>query len=238
MNRKTSVSVVLILGLFVASQASAEYVSDRLYLGLYAVADSTGSPIKTLNSGTQLEVLQKQGDFMQVRLKDGTQGWVRTEFISKDVPAKQQLLEVTAERDKLRNQSRRMGNEQAALKRLERQLKQANQSIKELKQKIVDQQNTQSEPIAPAQPEEKQKEELENLQGQLHNAEATINELQEQVETLESQPGTNRDSSKSILAKIGWMLFSMLLCLTAGILIGIRWLSARVRQRFNGLKIW
>jgi hypothetical protein len=41
-----------------------------------------------------------------------------------------------------------------------------------------------------------------------------------------------------VLAQIGWMLFSMLLCLVAGIMIGIRWLSGRIRHRFNGLKIW
>jgi hypothetical protein len=45
-------------------------------------------------------------------------------------------------------------------------------------------------------------------------------------------------AQSSILIRVVWVLVAMSASLGMGIYIGIRWLSGRVRRRFNGIKVW
>ena len=236
MNIKIKFILFLIATIFLSAELNAEYVGDRLYLGLYEQADTTNSPIKTLTSGTSVEVLQNEGDFKKIRLQDGTEGWVRAEFISDKIPATRQLIEVTADRDKLRNQLRRMGLEQDAIKQLDILLAKANQTISEQNKKLENKAGVESEQ-AGLQSQEKQAE-ISEWQARLDVANSSITKLRQEIITISSASDVANISNKEGLTKIVWILFTMLICLLAGVLIGIYWLSGKVKQRFNGLKVW
>ena len=62
--------------------AATAYVSDELVLGVYAEENNQGQRLATLHSGTSLETLAQNGDFTQVRLSDGTTGWVKSAFLT------------------------------------------------------------------------------------------------------------------------------------------------------------
>src|SRR5271154_4780979 len=72
--------LVLLSGLPAQLRAATAYVSDELVLGVYAEQNGQGNRLTTLHSGTSVETLAQSGEFTQVRLSDGTLGWVKSAF--------------------------------------------------------------------------------------------------------------------------------------------------------------
>jgi SH3 domain protein len=80
---------LLISMLLVTAAASAEpmYVSDELVLSVYADKDSQSNRIATVKAGSKLEQLTRDGDYAQVQLADGREGWVRASYLTSREPA-------------------------------------------------------------------------------------------------------------------------------------------------------
>lgn len=83
--------------------ASAEtaYVTDTLQLGLHQAADTSDRPFRSLDSGQEMEVLSRTRYYAEVRLPDGTQGFVKAGFLVSNKPAKLIVAETQAEVDRL-----------------------------------------------------------------------------------------------------------------------------------------
>ena len=82
--------------------AATAYVSDELVLGVYAEQNSQGQRLATLHSGTSVEILAQNGDFTQVRLSDGTTGWVKSSFLTANEPAVVRIKQLQEELDRSR----------------------------------------------------------------------------------------------------------------------------------------
>jgi hypothetical protein len=138
----------LLLALLAArGVAATAYVSDELVLGVYAEENNQGQRLATLHSGTSLETLAQSGDFTQVRLSDGTTGWVKTAFLTSMEPAVVRVKHLEEELDRIRATTPALA-EAAARSEVER-----------LKQELAAQQNELAEarsgatsPAVPAQP--------------------------------------------------------------------------------------
>jgi uncharacterized protein YgiM (DUF1202 family) len=89
---------------FAVSRASAEtaYVSDQLVLNVYTEQNQQGQRLATLHSGARVETLAASGDFTQVRLADGTTGWVKSSYLTTDEPAAVRLKQLQEELDRSR----------------------------------------------------------------------------------------------------------------------------------------
>ena len=95
--------VALLLALLaIKSMAATAYVSDELVLGVYAEENSQGQRLATLHSGTQVETLAQNGEFSQVRLSDGTTGWVKSAFLTANEPAVVRVKRLEEELDRSR----------------------------------------------------------------------------------------------------------------------------------------
>jgi Bacterial SH3 domain len=93
----------LLLALLAArGVAATAYVSDELVLGVYAEENNQGQRLATLHSGTSVETLAQSGDFTQVRLSDGTTGWVKTAFLTPTEPAVVRVKHLEEELDRIR----------------------------------------------------------------------------------------------------------------------------------------
>ena len=77
------------------------YVTDNLRLGLYEAEDTSGRPMRMLESGQAMEILTRDRNYANVRLPDGSEGWVKTAYLVDIKPAKLIVAEITAERDAL-----------------------------------------------------------------------------------------------------------------------------------------
>ncbi|MDH5454612.1 MAG: TIGR04211 family SH3 domain-containing protein [Gammaproteobacteria bacterium] len=91
----------ILLLLPIVAVADTAYVTDNLKLGLYEAEDTSGRAFRTLDSGQAMEVLIRGGSYANVRLPDGTEGWVKSAYLVDDKPAKLIVAETQAERDAL-----------------------------------------------------------------------------------------------------------------------------------------
>jgi len=81
------VGLVAVSAIAAQAMAATAYVSDQLILGVYADQNSTGARLATLHSGAVVESLSVSGEFTQVRLPDGVTGWVKTSYLTTQLPA-------------------------------------------------------------------------------------------------------------------------------------------------------
>src|ERR1700722_7752802 len=80
--------------------AATAYVSDELVLGVYADENSQGQRLATLHSGASLETISVSGEFTQVRLPDGTTGWVKSTYLTTKEPAVVRVKQLEEELDR------------------------------------------------------------------------------------------------------------------------------------------
>ncbi len=99
------VTVVLVLASCFAprgARAVAAYVSDELVLNVYSELNQQGERLATLHSGAAVETLRTSGDFTQVRLADGTTGWVKSSYLTAQEPATVRVKQLEEELDRTR----------------------------------------------------------------------------------------------------------------------------------------
>lgn len=96
-------AAALALALLAANaRAATAYVSDELVLGVYAELNNQGQRLTTLHSGAAVDTLSTSGEFTQVRLADGTTGWVKSTYLTTLEPASVRLKQLQEELDRSR----------------------------------------------------------------------------------------------------------------------------------------
>jgi len=66
--------------------ADTQYVSDNLIIMMRSGAGGDYKIIKTLKTGTPLEILEESGDYFKVKTSDNTEGWVLKRYITANTP--------------------------------------------------------------------------------------------------------------------------------------------------------
>ena len=136
--------VLLVMTWIVLSKiVSAEtlYVTDRILLGVHQEAQEDSVLVKSIVSGTAVEVVGNQGAFSKVKLKDGTEGWVSTGFLKQEKPAVAEVDELYKKYEQS-SKSLKLVNEELSKKERELQVRRdelsnAKTSIKELKKRMA-----------------------------------------------------------------------------------------------------
>jgi hypothetical protein len=121
----------LLPALTLAAAAGPAYVSDELVLGVYAEQNNQGQRLATLHSGTSVESLGESGEFTQVRLSDGTTGWVKSAYLTTKVPAIVRVKQLEEELDRSRATTPALA-EAAARKEVERLTRELGQARADL----------------------------------------------------------------------------------------------------------
>jgi len=93
------IGVLALMPLLASAQTA--YVTDTLQLGLHQASDTSDRPFRNLDSGQELEILSRTTYYANVRLPDGTLGWVKAGYLVNDKPAKLIVAETRAEADRL-----------------------------------------------------------------------------------------------------------------------------------------
>ena len=130
---------LLCIGLIFSQSVSAEtlYVTDRILLGIHQLADEQSPILKSIPSGRVVTVISKQGEFINVRTEDGTQGWVVANFLVKTKPATKQYDNLFAQYQKsvetLKVVNERLTKKERELQIKHDQLSNASTTIRELK---------------------------------------------------------------------------------------------------------
>jgi SH3 domain protein len=108
--------------------AQTMYVTDRLLLSFRSAPDPDQPAMKLLSSDTQVEVLATEGEWAEVKLEDGSTGWVMKRYLVSELPKSIVMEEL----------KRELENKNVILARLE-------EEIASLKEAVSDQNIRQAE---------------------------------------------------------------------------------------------
>lgn len=117
--KKITISFCIVLGLIAGTaQAAKRYVNDQIIITVRAGAGKEHKVLKTITSGTPMEILEEQPDtgYALARLNDGLEGWVRTQYLTDKPVAKDKLAWLQGKYDKLKEKASQQKKELDTLK--------------------------------------------------------------------------------------------------------------------------
>lgn len=98
--------------------AKTQYVSDQLVITVRSGQGNTYQIIKTLSSGERMTVLEEtETGYTHVRTEDGTEGWVRTQYLSDQPTARDQLTAAQAKLEKLEEKNTSLSSRLASMQK-------------------------------------------------------------------------------------------------------------------------
>ncbi|GAB4293149.1 MAG: hypothetical protein Kow0096_08560 [Thiohalomonadaceae bacterium] len=92
--------MLCLLESFHPAAAETLYVTDRVAAEMYPAPRAAGKPMQLLPTGTMLQVLVQQKDFVRVRTPDGSEGWIQRQQLQEDVPAQVLLLSLAQQHER------------------------------------------------------------------------------------------------------------------------------------------
>lgn len=103
----TGLLVVVCLSLPVTSSHAADdigYVNDTLRVGIRPQPNNKSKPLGLVVTGDKLEILARDGNYVQIRTDSGLEGWVKKNYITKNQPASARLKQMQERFDTLSKQ--------------------------------------------------------------------------------------------------------------------------------------
>ena len=206
LNTFTFVLILLCTGNLLAAEFS--YVTDELLLGLYARDNASGERIKSIESGTQLEVIERKRNYARVRTREGDEGWVKAGFLVKEKPAKTLVAELT--------------RENAAL----------TQTLRDTRGKLAKPEAIAAEKIASLTKQlNVSNGELTRAKNKIQDLSTRLAETQAELELYKPKPAEYR------IDRRWWYIGGAVSLLLVGIIMGMRIVNNRMRRRFYGLRL-
>ncbi len=93
---------------FAGAHAEALYVIDQVIVSVSSAADETGERIASIHSGDSVQVLERHDAYAHVRLASGTEGWVKSSYLSPELPLQQKLTAQVQELAQLKEEVSRL----------------------------------------------------------------------------------------------------------------------------------
>jgi SH3 domain protein len=114
--------VALLLPILVEAQTT-QYVSDHLVITMRSGQGSQYQILKTLPSGTRLEVLETSDTgYTRVRNAEGIEGWVLSRYLSPEPIAREKLAVAQGQLQRLKEKNNELKQELASLQKNHREL--------------------------------------------------------------------------------------------------------------------
>ncbi|MCF8109866.1 MAG: TIGR04211 family SH3 domain-containing protein [Desulfobacteraceae bacterium] len=210
--KKTAIlsALSIVLCLLTAAFAAAEtnYVTDLNEITLRAGPGLDYRVNRMLKSGQQLEVLDTEERWTQVRLPDGTIGWVFSKFISDQKPDSLAVKDLREEITPLRKKVKALEEEN---QRLIRRTQELGQNLEETKNKLENARKEYNELKQDSKNFLELKEKHEELTKNLEGKEQRVKTLEQQLNDAFLTSGL-----KWFLAGAGVLLLGIILGRTSG----------------------
>ena len=129
---------ILMFLLSFTAQAKTQYVSDHLVITVRTGQGAQFQIIKTLESGEHVKVLEETDTgYTQIETSDGTEGWVRTQYLADEPVASEKLVQAEAKLLKTRAALKKLKENFASLSK-EHKILSENQSTLSTDKKQLD----------------------------------------------------------------------------------------------------
>jgi len=135
-------------GLAVSSSLVAQqvFVKDSLRVGVRAEPGNTAAPISVVTTGMKLEIIERDGIYVKVKMPSGVEGWIKATYVSETAPSIIKLEELQVQFQALKSQQEKQGQhvEATALnnKNLSAEIEQLKQANAELRVQLQDEEQT------------------------------------------------------------------------------------------------
>lgn len=207
----------LLLLLSAAAMAETRYVDDQLVITMRTGKANTYQILRTLPSGTRLELLEEEGNYSHVRTPDGTEGWVLSQYLSKSPIAKVRLARAEQQLEQLRQEKLQLQQRFATLQEEKNSLDKEHSNLggeaEKLRSELEQLREVAARPIELAQ--------------QNKNLNDKVVRLQQELQQIQSENSRLQDRSQR-----DWFL-SGAGVLFGGILLGV--LLPRLRRKKRGM---
>ena len=100
----SSISIILFLLLLLPASmllAETRYIADQLVVNLRSNTGNNYKVLENLKTDTPIEVLKVDGPFVQVKTAKGNIGYIRSQFVSKNIPKPIEIAELKKQGAKL-----------------------------------------------------------------------------------------------------------------------------------------
>jgi SH3 domain protein len=135
-------TLLLLVTIPLFADAETAYVTDQLQLGLHRAEDTSDRSFRTLQSGQEVEILSQNRSYAQVRLPDGTAGYVKVAYLVTEKPAALVVAETQADNDRLRQELQermaQFAGPAATIQALEQQLTEQNGALDDSNRRIAE----------------------------------------------------------------------------------------------------
>jgi SH3 domain protein len=136
---------ILLLLVLAAAAATAhaetKYVIDHLIITLRAGQGNQYQILRTLPSGTKLEVLETGEEYSRVRTPDGTEGWALNQYLTATPIAKVRLATAEAKLTKLEAENSRLKQELSTVSAKEAKVSKEHQALSGEQKKLTEELN-------------------------------------------------------------------------------------------------
>ena len=226
-------------------QAETVYITDSVLVGLHEEKSIDSAILKVLPTGTTLEVIKRDNDFVNVRDPKGVTGWISNSYLMTNNPNKNESTDTSKGQSRIRELEAELQNIKLQQDKMEQQNEQTidtelaklkaengklNQQILfhklksgELQAKLAELKNQ----ISQSGSNNKYVDKIQLLTETNTQLEEKIKQLQASNKTKISIPDSLNIFNPLILAGI---------TLFIGLLIGIIFMDWRARQRHGGLR--
>lgn len=184
--------VFLLLSVIAAGDAAAQsaWVTDQFEITLRTGPSTSNAIRRSLNSGTRLEILERDADsgYTRVRTSGGTEGWVISRYLMNEPSAREQLAQLTSQ---LSNAAEEGSSLTAQLNGIRGQYREAEQTIARLEREKEGLQNELDEIRRTAANVLAINNQNQSLQENLTNSQIDIDRLNEEVRSLTGASNRN-----------------------------------------------
>ena len=256
--------ILLCLMPLLSLPTQAEFVTDKIVIEVRSQRLSQGTVLKSLPSGSAVEVLMKDGDYTRIRTIDNITGWVQSQFLTNEQPTQIAYLTLLAKSKTLEAKLKAAeansgdgGGDGIDLAEIEELRKRAADAgwmrveLKKARERVTQIENKMKSSSKTTNSSQEELNTLRNQNKELQArlaASALINkQVSEQQEVTIQEGGmasatqnSNEHSSddQSWVVNIEWFLGSILVALIIGLIGGMSWLDKRMRQRHGGFRLY
>jgi len=227
--------LLLLLGTLSASAVWADdmYVTDQLLVGIYTDRSLTGPPVKLLKSGTRLEVVQRDGQVVEVKTSDNNQGWLKASYLTMEPPAQVQLTKNKQKIERLNSRIKRQWTKAANAENNLKKIEAENLKMKRQLEKLAKQSASGKNQSVELQ------QQLQQLQNERKDLDAQLEQLSGERDTLAGSNSELTAELKSVQGGDRWKWFAGAFAVTfvVGLIAGFTLQDKIQRRRHGGFRI-
>lgn len=240
--RRILLALTLLGTLPVNLQAETVYITDSLFIGMHKERSIDSEILKVLPTGTALEVIKRDNEFVNVRDTNGASGWISERNLMSHDPNNDEGLDEHSAQSKIRDLETELQNIKLQQVSDNKDLAQDLNAEEIKKLKIENKKLKQQASSNKLKSGEMQANlaELRNQISQRGSNSKLINKVKQLTETnaqLKDEIGQLQKTSNTDSFKLSNPVIFSGIALLLGLLVGIIFMDRREKHRYGGLRL-